>query len=280
MATRPFLRSTRVDVSARKTYDVIDEPVGPEYDALLDSALTQCSTLVLTMRHDGEEPRARAVVDELGPHRLQDGAQGPVLRYRLSRETVAILKRSARGLYAWRHPALPENLCLLRADGTPWLVSISAERLGYLELTPFEKLLLGRAAPGLAAVLAHQAARDAILAYFERRYETHVEALTAEVERFARTVVEEGREGLVDAMADWIESDDPARVSAALDVIGAVGLTELRGEVAALSRAVIADTAPAPRVYRSNLVLRERWKARRSRQVQRVLDQLPPPASP
>jgi hypothetical protein len=277
MATRPFLRSTRVDVSARKTYDVIDEPVGPEYDALLESALTQCSTLVLTMRHNGEEPKARAVVDELGPHRIQDGAQGPVLRYRLSRETVAILKRSARGLYAWRRPALPENLCLLRADGTPWLVSIAAERLGYLELTPFEKLLLGRAAPGLAAVLAHQAARDAILAYFERRYETHVEALTGEVERFARTVVEEGREGLVDAMADWIESEEPARVSAALDVIGTMGLTELRADVVALNRAVLADTVLVPRVYRSNLVLRERWKARRRRQLQRVLEQLPAP---
>jgi hypothetical protein len=279
MPPRPFLRTARVDISARKTYDVIDEPTGPEYDALLESALTQCSTVVLTVRPNGEEPRARAVVDELGPHRLQDGATGPVFRYRLSRDTVAILKRSARGLYEWRHPGLPENLCLLRADGTPWLVSIAAERLGYLELTPFEKLLLGRAAPGLAAVLAHQAARDAILAYLERRYETHLDALTAEVERFARTVLDEGREGLVDAIADWLDSDEPARVSVALEMIGTLGLAELRGEVSTLNRAVLADTAPVPHVYRSNLVLRERWKARRRQQLERVMEQLPAPAS-
>lgn len=279
MSPRPFLRTARVDISARKTYDLIDEPTGPEYDALLESALTQCSTMVLTVHPNGEEPRARAVVDELGPHRLQDRAGGPVLRYRLSRDTVAILKRSARGLYAWHAPGLPENLCLLRADGTPWLVSIAREQLGYLELTPFEKLLLGRAAPGLAAVLAHQAARDAILAYLERRYETHLDGLTNEVERFARTVIDEGREGLVEAVADWLESDEPARVSAAIDIIGALGLTELRGEVSALNRAVQADTAAVPHVYRSNLVLRERWKARRRQRLERVLEQLPATSS-
>ena len=274
MSARPFLRNSRVDISARKTYDVIDEPAGPDYDALLDSALTHCSTVVLTEQSTGASPKARAVTDQLGPHRLQEGAQGRMLRYRLSRDTVAILKRSARGLYEWCHPELPENLCLLRPDGTPWLVTIAAQRLGYLELTPFEKLLLGRAAPGLAAVLAHRAAQDAILAYFERRYETMVERLGDEVERFSRTVIDEGRDGLVDAMADWLESDEPARVSVALDVIGALSLTELRDEVGAFDRAAQTDTFPVPRVYRSNLVLRERWKAHQRRRLERVIAQL------
>src|SRR5215472_7494339 len=99
MSARPFLRTARVDVSARKTYDLIDEPVGPEYDALLDTAMAQCSTIVLTVRPDGAEPKARTVAGELGPHLLQETMSGPVMRYRLSRDTLAILKRSARGLY-------------------------------------------------------------------------------------------------------------------------------------------------------------------------------------
>jgi hypothetical protein len=271
--TRRFVRTARVDVSARKIYDVIDEPVGPEYDALLDSALTQCSTLVLRVRPDDLEPTASAVLEQLEPHR-QPAPGGTVARFALDRATVSILKQSARGLYAWRSPGLPANLCLLRGDGSPWLVSIAAERLGYLELTPFEKLLLGRAAPGLAAVLAHQAARDAILAYFERRYEAQVESLTAEVEHYAKTLLDEGREGLIEALVDWLDSEEPARVSAALEVAGALHVTEVRNEVTALHRAAMTDTITVPQVFRSNLVLRERWKAHRRRQLERVLNDL------
>jgi hypothetical protein len=276
VSTRPFLRSSRVDTSARKTYDVIDEPVGPEYDALLDSALSQCSTVVLTVREEGLEPTAAAVLDELQPHRQQAGgdARGAMARFALDRDTVSILKRAARGLYAWRHPGLPENLCLLRADGSPWLVSIAGERLGYLELAPFEKLLLGRAAPGLAAVLAHQAARDAILAYFERRYESHLEMLGAEIDAYGRNLADEGRDGLVEALGDWLESEEQARVTVALEAVGALRLHELRGEVETLQRAMTAETVPVPQAYRSNLVLRERWKARRRRQLERVLEQI------
>jgi len=273
VSTRRFVRTARVDVSARKIYDVIDEPVGPEYDALLDSALTQCSTLVLSVRPDELEPSATDVLEKLEPHR-QAASAGAVARFALDRDTVSILKQAARGLYAWHSPGLPENLCLLRGDGSPWLVSIAADRLGYLELTPFEKLLLGRSAPGLAAVLAHQAARDAILAYFERRYEAQVEALTAEVERYATTLLDEGREGLIEALVDWLESDEPARVSAALEVAGSLRLIEVRNEVAALHRAVVTDPIVVPQVFRSNLVLRERWKAHRRRQLDRVLKAL------
>jgi hypothetical protein len=226
VSTRRFVRTARVDVSARKIYDVIDEPVGPEYDALLDTALTQCSTLVLSVRPDGLEATAADVLEKLEPHR-QAAPGDAVARFALDRDTVSILKQAARGLYAWRSPVLPANLCLLRGDGSPWLVSIAAERLGYLELTPFEKLLLGRAAPGLAAVLAHQAARDAILAYFERRYEAQVESLT-----------------------------------------------EVRNEVTALHKAASTDAIVVPQVFRSNLVLRERWKAHRRRQLERVLNDL------
>ena len=273
-ATRQLLRTSRSDVSARKTYDLIDEPVGADYDALLDCALTQCATFVLMVPRDMSDPVAREVLDELAPHLLSaaDASGVTVQRYALNRESVVTLKASARGLYAWRQPGRPQDLSLLRADGSPWLVSIAAEQLGYLELTPFEKLLLGRAAPGLAAVLAYQAARDAILAYFERRIESHIEALTVEVERYAHTVLDEGREDLVEALAAWLASGEEARVHAALEVVGALRLTELRADVLGLQHAT--DMLDEPDVYRSNVVLRERWRVRRRRLIDRTLQLL------
>ena len=268
---RPGLAS-RIDVSARKTYALVDEPAGADYDALLDTALTQCLFFVVRTRVTADDTPAHTVLTDLEPYleRRTAMSSGTAHHFSLTRGSVAVLKTAARALYAWQQPELPEDLCLLREDGSPWLVSIAAERLGYLELAPFEKLLLGRAAPGLAAVLAYQAARDAILASFERRLEAHVELLTAEASAYARQVVGEGREGLCDALARWLTSRDESRVHVALEVIGDLRLTELRDDVAALQRGAPVD----PDGYSANAVLAERWRARRRLLLERTLRQL------
>jgi len=270
MTSRPLLRTSRTDVSARKTYDLIDEPCGPEYDALLDGALAQCTTAVVWIT-GGERPAA--AVEALASHLMGENAPGSrtVLRYRYNRDSAAVFKQLARGLYAWRQPQLPEDLALLRADGSPWLVSIARERLGYLELTPFEKLLLGRSAPGLVAVLAHQAARDAVAAYLERRYESHVEALAADLLRYAERMLREGREQVVEALSAWLESGDEVRVSAALEVVRALGVSELRREVSAVRRALDEPHA-VDAAFRDNVLLRDRWRARRRRALEAAQD--------
>ena len=276
MATPSPLRASRIDVSARKTYDLIDEPVGADYDALLDTALSQCAFIVLRTRTTAEAAPPESVLEQLAPHleRRVETSAGIAHHVRLNRESAAVLKRAARGLYAWQSPDNPEDLCLLREDGSPWLVSIAAERLGYLELAPFEKLLLGRSAPGLAAVLAHQAARDAILASLERRLEAHVELLTAEAAAYGRRVIDEGREGLCDALANWLDSREESRVQVALEVVAALRLTELRDEVVALQRSVLAGERDDPEAYSANAVLRERWRARRRRLLDRTVRRL------
>ncbi|MFN2582770.1 MAG: hypothetical protein ABR498_08535 [Candidatus Dormibacteria bacterium] len=275
MATSP-LRISKTDVSARKTYDLIDEPLGPDYDALLDSALNQCAVIVLMTPSESEGDDVRAVLDRLEPFRRRTNttSTATVHYFEFNTESVAVLKDVARRLYAWAAPTLPHDLCLMRADGSPWLVSIAAQRLGYLELTPFEKLLLGRGAPGLAAVLAHQAARDAILASFERRLEAHIEMLTGEVEQYAQRIVDEGREGLVDALGDWLGSREESRVHIALELVASLQLTELKPEVRALLQAVLDGEIDDPDAYRSNMVLRERWRARRRRLLERTLERL------
>ena len=271
--TRPA--TARADVSARKTYDLVDEPLGADYDALLDTAVTQCAFIVLRTRASAVDASAASVLAQLEPHRERrvDSPSGVAHHFRLNRGTVAVLKSAARALFAWQPPDRPADLCLLRADGSPWLVSIAAERLGYLELAPFEKLLLGRAAPGFAAVLAHHAARDAILASFERGLEAHLEALTEEAAYHARRVIDEGREDLCDALAGWLGSRDESRVHVALEVIAELRLAELRDEVVALQRSELAAALDDPEAY-GNAVLRERWHARRRRLLARTLRRL------
>jgi hypothetical protein len=273
---QPFLRTSHSDVSARKTYDLLDEPTGPDYAGLLECALVQCTTAVLTVRAGEMNPEGQATLESLARFQQAKSATtaGSVLRYALSRESVTVLQEATAGLYGWQYPALPDNLCLYRADGSPWLVSSAGARIGYLEVSPFEKLLIGRTAPGLVAVLAHQSARDAILAYMERRFETNVATLTDQLTEYARIVAGDGREGLVDALEDWLRSGEEARVAAALEVARALQLVELRATIAGLLRAALSDGAVVPEVYRSVPALRSRWRIAHQRQLERVLRQL------
>ena len=273
---QPLLRTTRGDVSARKTYDLLDEPTGPDYAGLLECALVQCTTAVLTVPSTEMDPEGQATVESLA--RFQQAksitAAGSLVRYALSRESVTVLQEATSGLYGWQRPGLPDNLCLYRGDGSPWLVSSAGAHIGYLEVSPFEKLLIGRTAPGLIAVLPHQSARDAILAYMERRFETNVTTLTEQLTEYARIVVGDGREGLVDALEDWMRSGEEARISAALEVARALRLVELRDTVSSMLRASMRDDASVPDVYRSVPALRSRWRIARRRQLERVLRQL------
>ena len=192
------------------------------------------------------DPEGQATVESLA--RFQQAksitAAGSLVRYALSRESVTVLQEATGGLYGWQHPGLPDNLCLYRGDGSPWLVSSAGLHIGYLEVSPFEKLLIGRTAPGLIAVLAHQSARDAILAYMERRFESNVASLTDQLTEYAHIVIGDGREGLVDALEDWMRSGEEARISAALEVARALRLVELRDTVARCCARACERTRP------------------------------------
>jgi hypothetical protein len=258
-----------VDVSGRKTYDLVDEPIGDEYRALLLCARSQCDTAVLSVDLARPlDPGGEEVVGQLAGTLRSDTVSGRIrwLRYGLSQDCLDRLGE-APSLYAWRQPGRPENLCLLRPDGSPWIISIAAEAIGYVELTPFEKLLLGRSAPGLAAVLAHQGAQDAVLAAFERRLEDETERLQEGLLRHAQSMGDDGRDGLVGALREWLLSGEVTRMTAAVFVVAHLGLLELEQDLTHLAEALRRGLVPAPAVFRANQVLRVRWRIRFDRQL-------------
>jgi hypothetical protein len=78
-----------------------------------------------------------------------------VNQYRLDEASVPLLADAADGLFDWVQPALPEDLCLLRLDGTPWLVNIAHEEEAWLMLPDEEYQQLVGKLPQLAAHLTY-----------------------------------------------------------------------------------------------------------------------------
>jgi hypothetical protein len=283
MSSRPFSR-TATDVTARRTYELIDEPVGREYRNLVEAALAEGATGMLTVGAGDMSESGRQVVESLHPHLAGAPLRGPggsLLRFQLGEASSAVLLSAADRLFAWRRPALPDNLCFFRSDGGPWLVTIAAERLGYIELTQLERVRLAHHAPQLASVLAYQAAHDAVLATFERRLEERVDPLVEELLGYARPLAGsgEGLDSVADALQMWVLSDDDLRVEVALEMIASLRMEVLRQKVTQL-RARLDDEGSVPAAVAGNSVLRERWRARRRRLLDGVLIQLGGGSSP
>jgi len=72
-----------------------------------------------------------------------------VHRFRLTGESACILQGATDGLYDWRSPSLPEDLCFLRQDMSPWLTSIAHEHDSYLTLSEEERSFLDASFPEL-----------------------------------------------------------------------------------------------------------------------------------
>jgi len=72
-----------------------------------------------------------------------------VCRYSLSPDSVAVLRRAARRLYAWAEPDLPNDLCLMRGS-EPWLITMAADHAASLIISPGELDRLQARVPGLA----------------------------------------------------------------------------------------------------------------------------------
>jgi hypothetical protein len=163
----------------RKIYNFLEEPTFRKYRILIDYSTRYCDTFLLVIQDpDWFELSAWDMLSRLGPFLKEkflslewpgtilgngdisksdhgdNTSTGPTIyKYYLNKETAEILKNATHGLYSWIQPNLPEDLSLLRPDGSPWLVSITHERDGYLELSTDEKEQLFEALPEIASIL-------------------------------------------------------------------------------------------------------------------------------
>ncbi|MGC4114480.1 MAG: hypothetical protein QM765_07690 [Myxococcales bacterium] len=146
------------DVEVRRHFQIVEEPRGRSYRELLEK--TRClytSFGLVEHRNMPLSAEGRAVLKRLAPFLIsEDPAKkwpgtetymptATVRRYLLSPNSEAVLMESARGLFDWRQPDLPEDLHLLRPDGSVLLASVAHEREAFIEATDGDAKYLGKA---------------------------------------------------------------------------------------------------------------------------------------
>lgn len=118
-----------------------------------DPSLSSAGTLCVRGSTELEPYLADTQVTSEWPGAILYGEKATVRRYRYELGSAAIFKRLGEGLYDWEQPKLPEDLCLLREDEVPWLISIAHEKDSYLYLSDEERAKLAAALPEVDAIL-------------------------------------------------------------------------------------------------------------------------------
>lgn len=142
----------------------LSEPRGKVWRDVLNAAADLCSTGLVVVRPeaplDAEGARCAAALAAFGvsaPPGAWPGEAlrtGEILRFALGPETFALLAAASDGPFEWIQPDLPEDLCLLRPDGAPWLVVLAHARDASLILTLPERASLVRRFPRLNPILS------------------------------------------------------------------------------------------------------------------------------
>jgi hypothetical protein len=155
-------------VNVREEIDIVREPRGSIYRSLIRAAAGIGSWALVVVRDGppGLTKAGEAVLTEL--QRWQRGvsrrAEWPgtrllgdcatVYEFELAYPCVEFLCEAVSGLYEWQQPERPEDLCILRSDDEPVLVTIAHEHDGYLQVSRDELEVILADAPALASVLA------------------------------------------------------------------------------------------------------------------------------
>ncbi len=158
-----------------REYEILPELRFDLYQKVLDFACAgACALGALAVPNDGADNhnveeilgslKPFMVVEEhdqlywpANPHRghvpLPGQVTASVYYFTLNADTVALLKDEVDRLYDWESEWRPEDLSLLREDKSPWLVSISHERMAWFHLTEIEHANLLAAIPEMAELI-------------------------------------------------------------------------------------------------------------------------------
>jgi hypothetical protein len=157
-------------VTVLQTLDIITEPVGPTYRALLAFAERCSGSFSLVWRHQLSFAASAAVLEGvLRPFLIEEtetstwpgtrliGHSATVRTYRLSPDSARALA-TADGLFAWQSPARPEDLAFYAPDGRCWLGSTAHERDAFVALDEDDLAALRAAAPELELTCSSEGA--------------------------------------------------------------------------------------------------------------------------
>jgi hypothetical protein len=146
----------------RTTFTVVDEPRGDAFQRLCHFAEQAALNILLVVRDRPPlRPEALELLARLEPSVVSRNitAEWPGTRLLGHTATMFVLcpdakgwasiRDAADGLFDWRHPALPEDLCLLRRDGSTFLGNVAHEADAFMELDDIEKDAVLKAVPTL-----------------------------------------------------------------------------------------------------------------------------------
>ena len=154
-------------MNGMKSYRIALEPENDVYAGLLNSSLTLSSEGLLVVRDTIDLAKGgAAILTRLRPFivaetresrwpgtMLLDDQTASIFRFSICADSVNVLLHSARRLYDWQQPERPEDLGLVRANGTPFLISIAHESEAYLVATDNELERLRKAVPNLGPLV-------------------------------------------------------------------------------------------------------------------------------
>lgn len=145
---------------------MLEEPRGESYRQLIRASLYYGDRfLLITNSLPDVDAPARSLTAALKPYLLSANRESEwpgtrlledtalVSSFSMRPETAKILGEAVEGLFDWIEPELPEDLCILRPDGSPWLVTISHEQDAYFQLSDKEKGELTELVPDLRLVI-------------------------------------------------------------------------------------------------------------------------------
>jgi len=121
------------------------EPRGDAYVRLLRETFSLCDSFTLVVRDSIElEEDGERLLRALAPFQMSirkagdwpgtvlDEHEATLHTYECNDETLGLLLVESDGLYDWRHPRLPEDLCAFKGERV-WLASVAHEKMGWVD---------------------------------------------------------------------------------------------------------------------------------------------------
>jgi hypothetical protein len=139
----------------RFIYDFTEPVSGPASLELLTKGLDCCSSGLVVVRAELNDhglsflaalrPFTTEIADKTEwPGTRLFGHTAKVHRFVLNEESIELLESRSKAVFDWYYPDLPEDLCLLRRDGTTWFQSTVHESWAALWLAAEEAASLER----------------------------------------------------------------------------------------------------------------------------------------